>query len=96
MCEFDFDVGDYGVELDTPLLKEHGWYSPTNKGNNLGGVSRDHMYSVLDGFKNKIDPEIIKHPMNCELLLQTDNSKKKGKSSITLEELLVRIKTWET
>lgn len=38
-----------------------------------------------------VDPEIVAHPANCQLLLQSDNSRKKTHSSITLEELVKRI-----
>jgi hypothetical protein len=37
------------------LVEKHGWYSPTNKNNNLSGVSRDHMFSVREGFEKGID-----------------------------------------
>lgn len=58
-------------------------------------MSRDHLYTVSDGFKNKVDPNIIKHPANCELILHTDNQKKNVKSKITLDELLKRIESWD-
>ncbi len=53
------------------------------------------MYSVKDGFINGISPEIIKHPANCKLMKHIDNNKKKTNSSITLEELMERIKNWK-
>ena len=64
------------------------------KKNNLNGVSKDHIYSVHDGFKNNVDYEIIKHPANCQLMKHIDNNKKKCQSLITLNELLERIKKW--
>jgi hypothetical protein len=94
MCEFDFNFDNYSEFFDLELVKEYGWYSPFNKGNNLSGVSRDHLYSVSDGFKNGVDPNIIKHPANCELILHIKNQSKKTKSNITLEELLKRISEW--
>jgi len=57
-------------------------------------VSKDHIYSVKDGFINNISPDIIKHPANCQLLKHTDNNIKKTKSEITIEELLMKIKIW--
>lgn len=39
-ANFKFNLADYSDEFDFTLVKEHGWYSPTNKKNNLGGVSR--------------------------------------------------------
>jgi hypothetical protein len=52
------------------------------------------MYSVRDGFINKIDPEIIKHPANCKLMIHTENNKKNYNSSITIDVLKERIKNW--
>lgn len=95
LCEFRFNLSDYPDEFDFKLLKKHGMYSPTNKNNNLSGVSRDHMYSVRDGFTNKINPEIINHPANCELMLHTNNNRKRYNSTITIGELLERIRKWD-
>lgn len=91
---FDFNINDYSDKFDLSLVESYGWYSPSNKGNNLNGVSRDHMLSVKEGFDLGIDPEIIKHPANCNLILHRQNQKKREKSSITIEELLERIKNW--
>ena len=93
-CEFRFKEQDYPDKFDLKLIKKLGRYSPSNKGDNLNGVSRDHMYSVKEGFVNNIDPSIISHPANCQLLVHTDNNKKKTTSSITLEELKSRIENW--
>jgi hypothetical protein len=94
LCVFDFNIKDFGDKFDLTLVNEYGWYSPKNKGNNLNGVSKDHMYSVRDGFINNIDPEIIRHPANCRLLLHSENNKKNYNSSITINELKERIKNW--
>ena len=93
-CEFNFNPYDYKDKFDINLLEKYGWYSPSNKNNNLLGVSKDHLYSVKDGFLNVIDPSIIKHPANCKLMLHKDNNSKGYKSIITLDELLDRIKKW--
>lgn len=50
-------------------------------------IHLDHKYSILDGFKNRIDPEIIGHYRNLQILSSVDNRKKWDKSSITLKEL---------
>lgn len=93
-CEFKFDINKYKDKFDFKLVEQYGWYSPSNKGNNLNGVSRDHLYSVRDGFINKVDCEIINHPANCGLLKHTENSSKHDYSCISLEELKERIKKW--
>lgn len=94
-CKFNFNVYHYSAQFDLTLLETHGWYAASNKGNNPNGISRDHMYSVSDGYANKIDPSILSHPANCRLVLHKDNQRKHSKSIITLEELLERIKFFD-
>lgn len=93
-CNFDFNIADFIDKFDFTLVEQHGWYSPSNKGNNLNGVSKDHMLSVRTGFELGIDPEIIKHPANCKIMLHRQNQSKREKNSITIEELLERIRNW--
>jgi hypothetical protein len=93
-CSFKFSLNDYPDKFDMKLVEELGWYSPSNKKNNLDGVSRDHMISVKEGFINDIDPAIISHPANCNLIQHRKNQSKRAKSSITIEELLERIARW--
>lgn len=94
-CNFKFNLANYPNEFKFELIEEHGWYKAKNKGDNLYGVSRDHIYSVKDGFLNKINPNIISHPANCRLVLHSDNASKGDRSDITIEELLGRIKCWD-
>ena len=94
-CSFNFSIKDYPSEFDFKLIEKYGWYSAKNRGNNLGGVSRDHMVSVKYGFVNNIPAEYIKHPANCKLLIHNENVSKGSKISITYEELLERIKLWD-
>lgn len=93
-ASFKFNVYDFPERFNLDLVKEHGWYSPSNKRNNLGGVSRDHMFSVAEGYKRGVDPEILAHPANCRLMLHNKNISKNSKCVITLEELLERIRKW--
>ena len=92
---FTFNLSDYPEEFDFALIEKYGWYKASNHGNNLTGVSRDHMVSVRFGFDNKIDPKIIGHPANCRLMVHSDNSSKNSGCSIRLEDLLERIKKWD-
>jgi len=48
----------------------------------------DHIYSIIDGFNNGIDPEIISSPVNLRMLPMKENIVKHGTSLITKEELL--------
>ncbi len=91
---FDFDINLYKDKFDFSIVKEYGWYSPSNKGNNLGGISKDHLFSVKDGFINNVNTDIIKHPANCRLMIHKENNIKNYNSVITLDELLIRIKEW--
>ena len=94
-CQFNFNLADYFDEFDFRLISEHGWYKAKNYGDNLGGVSRDHMVSIKYGFEHNIDYKIIAHPANCKLMLHNMNSAKCSKCSITIEQLLERIKVWD-
>lgn len=93
-CKFKFNVYDYPNQFDLKMIEQYGWYSASNRGNNINGVSRDHMFSVKQGFRKGIPPEIISHPANCQLLRHSENSSKKTKCSITIDELYMRIKNF--
>jgi len=92
-CRFTFSLSQYPEWFNyaSDLIKQYGWYSASNKNNNLSGCSRDHLYSVHDGFLNKIDPLILNHPANCEIIPHKINQSKHKSSKITLNELMLRI-----
>lgn len=94
-CAFKFSIASYPNEFDFELLKKYGLYKAKNKGDNLGGVSRDHIYSISEGYKNGVDPYIISHPANCRLMIHKHNSSKHSKSHISIKELLDKITEWE-
>lgn len=93
-CAFKFNLKDYPDEFDFTLIEIYGWYKAKNRGNNLNGVSRDHMVSVRHGFDNNIPAEHLSHPANCRLILHNDNISKGTQNFITYEELLNRIAEW--
>lgn len=93
-CTFKFDLKEFPDEFDFELINKLGWYSAKNRGGNLAGISRDHMFSIADGFKKNIDYKIISHPANCRLMVQNENAKKWKNSSISLENLKERILEW--
>jgi hypothetical protein len=85
---------DYVSEQELVLLKNYGMFSSKNS----KGVVRDHRYSRYSGFKNNVDPIILRHPANCEIILHKDNLSKAKKGhryedsdSITLKELFNKI-----
>lgn len=95
-CAFNFNLADYPEEFDFTLIEQFGWYKPKNKGNNLSGVSRDHLVSVRYGFDNNLPPEHLAHPANCALMQHGDNVSKGIKNSISYEDLLKRIDIWNS
>lgn len=98
---FKFNVYKFPAEFDLSLIEPHGWYSPCgNHGKNrhlmnLDGVSRDHLFSVSDGFKRRVPPRLLAHPANCQLMHHRANSSKKGRSEISLGELINRVARWD-
>ena len=88
---FTFALSDYPELFDFNLLKKHGMRS----NDNINGVVRDHRVSVADAIKYNYDPRYIKHPLNCELLLNADNAKKFKRSSLTYEELVKLVDDYE-
>lgn len=93
-CSFKFSLNDYPEEFDFSLIEKYGWYKAKNKGNNLYGVSRDHIVSVRYGYDNQIDPSIISHPANCKLVRHSQNVSKGVKCDMSIEMLLEKIKQW--
>lgn len=102
-ASFKFNVYEYPDEFDLNLVTSLGWYSPTGRNGknrthlNLNGASRDHLFTVSDGFHLGVDPTLLAHPANCEVVSHAENSSKaRRRSRITLEELHRRIAEWET
>lgn len=93
-CLFNFSLNAFPDEFDFSLIEKYGWYKAKNHGDNLNGISRDHMISRNYGFEHLVDPYIISHPANCVLLQHNDNVSKYTKCSLTIEELIQRIKDW--
>jgi hypothetical protein len=92
-CRFNFNVFDYPKIPNYDLLATIPFYHSKN---NPTGLNRDHMVSISYGWENKVDPKIISHPANCAILSARDNFSKNSTCSITLEQLLERIKLWNT
>jgi len=93
-CKFRFSLSDFPSEFDFGLIEKFGWYKAKNRGDNPGGVSRDHIVSIRWGYENNAPAEWIRHPANCQLLRQPENVSKGKRESITLSELKQRIDNW--
>lgn len=90
-CAFRFGLDDFKRVEGFDLIQKYGMYSAPD---NLDGVARDHMVSRHYGWTHNIPPEVIRHPANCRIISQRENSSKGEKCCITVEELYERIKNW--
>ena len=73
------------------LISEIGMFNPVT---NPTGAVRDHIVSKYYGWKNSVDPEIISHPANCQIISNLDNIKKGARSDLFLKDLLESINNW--
>lgn len=53
-----------------------------------GAYHLDHKFSIIEGFKNNVKPELIGNIKNLEFIPWEENLNKRAKCSITLEELI--------
>ena len=93
LSSFKFSLKDFGFSFE--LVEKYGWYSAKNRGDNVNGVSRDHMFSVKEGFRRLINPLLLAHPANCQLIVNRHNQSKCDECSINIEELENRIKEFD-
>jgi hypothetical protein len=99
-ARFRFNVYHFPEEFDLSLISQHGWYTCPGKKRkgqtkNTFGISRDHIISVSYGFANNIDPSIISHPANCQLMLHSKNKTKGRHCQLTVDQLLIKIDNWD-
>ena len=90
-ARFVFSKDQYPHLIDIKMLQKYGWF---HNGNQQGMVF-DHLYRVIDGFLNNVDPKIISHPANAELVTGPENRRRQKQSTITLDELYERISNWK-
>ena len=62
-----------------------------NNKTNKSGLVRDHKYSRKAGFDNKVFPELLRHPVNCEFITHAKNSGKSARLSLSLTDLFLGI-----
>lgn len=96
LYRFKFSVYDYPNIFDLENLHRIGWKSRRGDMTNPNGYTRDHKVSVSEALKNNYDPFYITHPLNCELMLMSDNQRKNANSSITYEELVSLVDAFES
>lgn len=93
-CNFKHGFQTDNAE-ELKLLDEYGVFHYIK---NTKGCVRDHLLSRRYGFENGIDPEIISHPANCEIVLHSENIRRRfleDDNQITLTELYKRIDEYE-
>jgi len=67
--------------------KYYYYINPNNLERGRNKFHLDHIYSVIDGFNNNVDPDIMANPMNLQMLSESTNTTKNGKSYMTLARL---------
>lgn len=65
--------------------------NPKNVKRSWKGNHLDHIYSVSQGFKDRINPFYIAHPCNLQMLKAKENKKKNAACGHTYEELFEKI-----
>lgn len=95
---FNFNIFEYPELFDLEQLTTVGFYGPNGKSGrwNPNGLSRDHRISIDCAIKNKYNTYYITHPLNCDLIPHTENNKKKTKSSITYDELVLQVAEYDS
>lgn len=74
------------------LISKLGMFHPVN---NPQGAVRDHIVSKNYGWKNSIDPDVISHPANCQIIDNYANIKKGARTDLSIPILLERIENWK-
>ena len=74
------------------LITNKNWYEHfhninPNKLQRSRDLHLDHIYSISEGFKNKVPPEIIGHWTNLRLIPKKENSSKGADCHKTLDKL---------
>ena len=96
---FTFNVYEYPDLFDINLLDKIGWYSNgkrTKRPLNPNGLTRDHKISIAESIRNDYNPYYIKHLLNCEIMPFSQNNIKKTKSSITYEQLVESVDSYDS
>ena len=91
-CKFQFPDKLLPYTKSSYLIGQYPWYNPHFPKEN--GLTKDHMISKNYGYWHKIDPYLISHPANCEIMLKDINSSKNSSCSITVDELIERVEWW--
>jgi hypothetical protein len=98
-CRFKLNNRDHSELFDGLLIKKYGWYTPPSESScNYNGVTWDHLFPIHLGFSSHIDPNVMRHPANAELVPFSENLRRYRKQRnglITLDQLQGRIASWD-
>ena len=87
-----YDMYRYNVwQITYESIKKYwqkDWKGDNKNKNYKNKLTIDHKYSVSNGFRDKISPEIIGSIINLEILTRSKNSSKGPKCSISLNKLI--------
>jgi IS30 family transposase len=67
-------------------------YDKRGKSGVEGAYQLDHKFSIVEGFKQNIKPEIIGNIINLEFIPWEENLNKRTKCSLTKEEIIIKFK----
>jgi hypothetical protein len=88
----EYDIYRCNVWEITQASIEKYWNKDWKKNNKdkiyKDKLTIDHKYSIVEGYRNKISPEIIGSIVNIEILTHSKNSAKGRKCSISLNKLI--------
>lgn len=92
--ELDAKIAYYcAVQIYTNRHRKYLPERPGTTGRSAGDYHVDHMYSIYQGWLDKISPEIIGDIVNLRWLIAKENSAKGANCAMTKEELLVKYTT---
>jgi transposase len=86
----DFKKYKNNVMRITKKQPIHGLINYDKRGNSgiSGAYHLDHKYSILEGFKNNVSPDLIGNIKNLEFITWEENIKKRTKCSININDLI--------
>jgi len=86
---------DYFIFVRTLTEKNYDLFknriNPKNLKRSWKANHLDHIYSVSQGFKDRINPFYIAHPCNLQMLKARENKKKNAKCGHSIDELVQKI-----
>ena len=80
-----------GYFTEITFRKHYYEINPEKHKRSKNGWHLDHIYPVIEGWKNGVDPHDIAHPRNLQMLWYKENQGKSGHTTLTLQEFYSQI-----